>query len=53
MHKLRAKVFKDRMGWDVPVMSGMEIDGYDAIETSYMMMREPGGILRGCWHPAN
>lgn len=49
MHKLRAKVFKDRMGWDVPIMSGMEIDGYDAIEPHYMMMKEPGGMLRGCW----
>ena len=49
MHKLRAKVFHDRMGWDVPIMSGMEIDGYDAIDPYYMMMREFGGILRGCW----
>jgi acyl homoserine lactone synthase len=49
MHRLRAKVFKDRMGWDVPLMSGMEIDGYDAIEPTYMMIREPGGSLRGCW----
>ena len=49
MHKLRAKVFKDRMGWDVPIMSGMEIEGYDAIEPHYMMMKESGGILRGCW----
>lgn len=49
MHKLRAKVFKDRMGWDVPIMSGMEIDGYDAIEPYYMLMREQGGVLRGCW----
>lgn len=49
MHKLRAKVFKDRMGWDVPIMSGMEIDGYDAIEPHYMMMKEPDGELRGCW----
>jgi acyl homoserine lactone synthase len=49
MHKLRAKVFKDRMGWDVPIMSGMEIDGYDAIEPRYMLMKEPGGLLRGCW----
>lgn len=49
MHRLRAKVFKDRMGWDVPIMSGMEIDGYDAIEPSYMLMRDHGGILRGCW----
>jgi acyl homoserine lactone synthase len=50
MHTLRAKVFKDRLGWEVPIMSGMEIDGYDALEPMYMMMREPdGGVLRGCW----
>ncbi|MBI3284931.1 MAG: acyl-homoserine-lactone synthase [Burkholderiales bacterium] len=49
MHKLRAKVFRDRMGWDVPILSGMEIDGYDAIDPYYMMMRAPGGILCGCW----
>jgi acyl homoserine lactone synthase len=49
MHKLRAKVFKERMGWDVPIMSGMEIDGYDAIDPFYMMIYESGGILRGCW----
>ena len=49
MHKLRAKVFKDRMGWAVPIMSGMEIDGYDAIDPYYMVIQEPGGELRGCW----
>jgi acyl homoserine lactone synthase len=50
MHKLRARVFKDRLGWEVPVLSGMEIDGYDALEPFYMMIREPGeGALRGCW----
>ncbi len=48
MHKLRAKVFKGRMGWEVPIMSGMEIDGYDAIEPYYLLIREPGGLLRGC-----
>lgn len=50
MHKLRAKVFKDRLGWEVPVLAGMEIDGYDALDPFYMMIREPGkGTLRGCW----
>jgi acyl homoserine lactone synthase len=49
MHALRAKVFKGRLGWEVPVLSGMEIDGYDALEPLYMMMREQGGGLRGCW----
>ncbi len=50
MHTLRAKVFKGRLGWEVPILSGMEIDGYDALEPLYMMIREPGGgSLRGCW----
>ena len=39
MHRLRTRVFKDRMGWEVPVLSGMEIDGYDAIDPYYMVMR--------------
>lgn len=49
MHKLRAKVFHDRMGWEVPIICGMEIDGYDAFDPHYMMIREESGFLRGCW----
>lgn len=51
MHRLRTKVFKDRMGWEIPVMSGMEIDGYDALDPYYMMIHEgePTKELRGCW----
>jgi len=49
MHRLRAKIFKDKMGWEVPIMSGMEIDGFDAIDPYYMMISEPGKGLRGCW----
>lgn len=48
MHRLRAKVFKGRMGWEVPIISGMEIDGYDAMGPYYLMAREHGGGLRGC-----
>lgn len=48
MHTLRAKVFRGRLGWEVPVLSGMEIDGYDALEPRYMLMRD-GEMLRGCW----
>lgn len=48
MHRLRAKVFKERMGWEVPVMSGMEIDGYDALDPYYMMLRDAKRELRGC-----
>ena len=49
MHRLRAKVFKGRMGWDVPIISGMEVDGYDALDPLYMLMRETESGLRGCW----
>ncbi len=48
MHRFRAKVFKNRMGWEVPVISGMEIDGYDALDPYYLMIREPVKGLRGC-----
>ncbi len=48
MHTLRAKVFRGRLGWEVPVLSGMEIDGYDALEPRYMLMRDDD-TLRGCW----
>ena len=49
MHRLRAKVFKERMGWEIPIISGMEIDGYDALDPYYMMIREPSRGLLGCW----
>jgi len=48
MHRLRAKVFNDRMGWEVPIISGMEIDGYDALNPYYLMIRELKKGLRGC-----
>jgi acyl homoserine lactone synthase len=48
MHRLRAKIFNDRMGWEVPIMSGMEIDGYDALDPYYLMIRGSVKGLRGC-----
>jgi acyl homoserine lactone synthase len=49
MYALRAQVFRGRLGWEVAVRSGMEIDAYDALEPLYMMMRAPRGALHGCW----
>lgn len=48
MHRLRAKIFKDKMGWEVPVIGGMEIDGFDALDPYYLMVRETNKNLRGC-----
>jgi acyl homoserine lactone synthase len=49
MYRLRAKVFKERMKWDVPVLSGMEIDGYDALDPHYLLIKESNNHIRGCW----
>lgn len=38
MHKLRARVFKDRLDWDVSVAGGMEMDRYDAFEATYLLL---------------
>jgi acyl homoserine lactone synthase len=48
MYRLRAKVFKERMGWDIPVLSGMEIDGYDALDPHYLLIKDQNSV-RGCW----
>jgi N-acyl-L-homoserine lactone synthetase len=37
MHKIRKKVFFDRMKWDVSVINSWEIDGYDALCPVYLV----------------
>lgn len=49
MYRLRARVFRDRLGWDIPTIAGMEIDGYDALGPHYMLIQDAGGQVRGCW----
>lgn len=49
MYRLRARVFRDRLGWDVPTIAGMEIDGYDALDPHYMLIQAPSGRVCGCW----
>lgn len=49
MYRLRAKVFKERMGWDIPVLNGMEIDSYDELDPHYLMIKENNQSVRGCW----
>ncbi|HTI16709.1 MAG TPA: acyl-homoserine-lactone synthase [Trinickia sp.] len=49
MYRLRAKVFGERMGWEVAILSGMEIDGYDALTPHYMLVHDEDDSLCGCW----
>ena len=37
MHRLRKRVFYDRMHWDVPIINNWEIDGFDAMDPLYLL----------------
>lgn len=48
MHRQRAEVFHDRLGWDVQVKDGMEIDEFDELNPLYLLsVDEISGRLRG------
>ncbi|WP_323119068.1 acyl-homoserine-lactone synthase [Burkholderia alba] len=47
--RLRARVFRQRLNWDVDVFDGMEVDSYDALEPRYLTVRADDGQLCGCW----
>lgn len=50
MHRLRARVFKEKMGWDVDVDSrGLEVDDYDLPETIYLLALNKQGRVIGNW----
>src|SRR5713226_6427138 len=39
IHRLRHRVFKERLGWDVQVSSNMEIDEFDALHPAWTRIR--------------
>jgi N-acyl-L-homoserine lactone synthetase len=46
MHKIRKKVFFDRMKWEVSVINGWEIDGYDALSPVYLVcVNDNNGVV--------
>ncbi len=48
MFRMRARVFKDRLRWDVNVNDGMERDLYDDMDPLYVMsIDDRSGLLRG------
>ena len=48
MHRMRYRVFKERLGWDVETAGDMEIDEFDALMPSYLILRGHNGCLMGC-----
>jgi N-acyl-L-homoserine lactone synthetase len=48
MHRLRYRVFKERLDWDVHISGDMEIDAFDALHPAYLLQRAEDGQIRGC-----
>lgn len=48
MHRLRYRVFRERLDWDVQVSGDMEIDEFDALQPCYLLQRAGGGRIQGC-----
>jgi len=48
MFRARAAIFKDRLGWEVDVANGLEIDRYDRCDdTVYLVASDADGHLTG------
>ncbi len=47
MHKLRYRVFKERLDWEVAVSGGMELDRYDTGDPVYLGLMESDRTLLG------
>jgi acyl homoserine lactone synthase len=48
MHRLRHRVFKERLDWDVQVSGDMEIDEFDALHPAYLLQRASDARIQGC-----
>ncbi|WP_323782792.1 acyl-homoserine-lactone synthase [Thalassovita sp.] len=48
MHALRARVFAGRLGWEVNVKNGMEIDQFDALNPAHVVCLDDDGDVVGC-----
>jgi acyl homoserine lactone synthase len=47
-HKLRARVFGERLGWDVTVRAGGETDEFDTLHPNYIVTTTDNGVVAGC-----
>ena len=48
MHRLRYRVFKERLGWDVEISGDMEVDAFDACQPTYLLQKDDDGCIQGC-----
>ncbi|RBW60300.1 acyl-homoserine-lactone synthase [Ruegeria sp. A3M17] len=48
MYKLRARVFGDRLGWDVNIVDGRERDHFDDLHPAHVVSIDDEGDVVGC-----
>ena len=48
MHRLRAKVFGGRLGWDVSIFENEERDQYDGLLPTYILVLSDSDLVVGC-----
>jgi N-acyl-L-homoserine lactone synthetase len=48
MHRLRARVFAGRLGWDVKVVNGEERDRFDQLDPAHVVSIDDDGDVVGC-----
>ncbi|MEI2298749.1 acyl-homoserine-lactone synthase TraI [Ensifer sp. MJa1] len=48
MHRLRARVFGGRLGWDVDIREGLEADAYDHFNPTYILAVTATHAVAGC-----
>src|ERR1700731_698793 len=48
MHRLRYRVFKERLDWDVQFSGDMEIDEFDALHPAYLIQLARDNRVQGC-----
>lgn len=47
-HELRARIFSDRLGWEVCVAGGCESDPFDDLHPTYILAVSSNGRVVGC-----
>lgn len=48
MYRLRFRVFKERLDWDVHFTGDMEMDEFDTLRPAYLLQRGSDGQVQGC-----
>ena len=49
MYRLRCRVFRDRLKWDVDVRDGLEVDQFDNLAPTYLLAMDEARNIVGTW----